>query len=339
MGIKILMGLGYYEIGGFKTVIDDLSKYLGRCGLEVTVATREVKINPPKHVNLIRLAPEDFVREARHYDIVHIHTSYPYTKACVDGNVKNLVFTWHGYAPTIYVPGIRNKAVNVALRFMYKKYLHRIKYITTISRYGAQQLIKMYNIRAKIIPNGIDLEIFKQGNNYDEIRDHYPIVLNVTAYNNFKGRDILLKSFKVILKRYPNALLIARGSGINLNNIMDPGLLSQDEIVEYYRMAHFYLLTSRWESFGLPIIEAFATGTPVIALDKEDARREHILGSGAGLLFKDEGSLLQAVDEVLSHRSQYSSRGVEYARRFDWSNVAREYIKLYEEAIGDEARD
>jgi glycosyltransferase involved in cell wall biosynthesis len=333
------MGLGYYEVGGFKTVIDNLSKYLGMYGVEVTVAARVVKINPSKHVNLIRLAPEDFAKEARHYDIVHIHTSYPYTKAAVEDNAKNLVFTWHGYAPTIYVPGIRNKIVNVALKFIYRKYLQRIKYITTISKCGAQQLLGMYNIRARIIPNGVDLEIFKQYNKDDEIHDHYPVVLNVTAYNNFKGRNLLLESFKVILKRYPDALLIAGGSGINFKNIMDPGLLSEDDIVKYYRMANFYLLTSKWESFGLPIIEAFATGTPVIALDKEDARREHVLGSGAGLLFKDEDSLLQAVDEVLSHRNQYSSRGVEYARRFDWGKVAREYVKLYEEIIGDEAGD
>jgi glycosyltransferase involved in cell wall biosynthesis len=285
------------------------------------------------------LTPEDFIREASHYNIVHIHTSYPYTKAAVEGNMENLVFTWHGYAPTIDVPGMRNKIVNVALKFIYRKYLHRIKYITTISQYGAQQLLKMYNVGARIIPNGVDLEIFKQCHRGNEIYGHYPVILNVTADTNFKGKDILLQSFQVILNRYPNALLIARGSGINFKNIMDPGFLSEDEIVKYYCMSSFYLLTSRWESFGLPIIEAFATGTPVIALDKDDARREHVLGSGAGLLFKDEESLLRAVDEVLSHRSQYSNRGVEYARRFAWGNVAREYIKLYGEIISGEAGD
>jgi hypothetical protein len=73
-------------------------------------------LDPPKYVNLIRLMPKEFVKEARRYDVIHIHTSYPYTKAAVEHGIKNLVFTWHGHTPTIYVPGIKNKAINLTLK-------------------------------------------------------------------------------------------------------------------------------------------------------------------------------------------------------------------------------
>ncbi|WP_158305061.1 hypothetical protein [Thermoproteus uzoniensis] len=45
--IRVLIRLGYYEVGGFKTVIDNLSKYLPRYSGEVMVATRVVKVEPP----------------------------------------------------------------------------------------------------------------------------------------------------------------------------------------------------------------------------------------------------------------------------------------------------
>ncbi|MGC9113399.1 hypothetical protein [Acidilobus sp.] len=46
---------------------------------------------------MIRLSPEEFARESKHYDVLHIHTSYPYTKAVVEGGAENVIFTWHGY--------------------------------------------------------------------------------------------------------------------------------------------------------------------------------------------------------------------------------------------------
>ncbi|MFP3241349.1 MAG: glycosyltransferase family 4 protein, partial [Caldivirga sp.] len=113
MGFKVLMTLGYYEGGGITTVVNNLSKYLTTLGVEVTVAARVVRIEPPKYVNLVKLRPEDLPAEGKHYDVIHIHTSYPYTKVAIEHNVRNLVFTWHSYAPTIYVPGIRNKIINL----------------------------------------------------------------------------------------------------------------------------------------------------------------------------------------------------------------------------------
>ncbi len=329
------MGLGYYEVGGFKTVIDNLSKYLPRYGVEVTVAARVVRVEPPSHINLIRLTPEEFLREAKHFDIIHIHTSYPYTKAVVKAGLRNIVFTWHGYAPSIYVPGLRNKFINIALKHLYSRILPKIKWITAVSLYASKQLLNMYGIRSKVIYNGVDLELFKPclKRQIDE-----PIILNMTAYNNFKGRDLLIKFFKFILRKYPNVKLLARGIGVNNRNIIDiTSYLRNEDIPKIYCLSNMYLLTSRWESFGLPIIESFATGTPVVALDRDDARREHIINSGAGLLFRDSKSLLEAVDEVLRNWQEYSRRGINYAQRFSWDLVAREYVKLYEEVLSDES--
>jgi glycosyltransferase involved in cell wall biosynthesis len=335
MEIKVLMALGYYELGGFKTVIDHLSKYLGAYGVAVTVVARIVRAEPPKHVNLIKLRPEDLPCRGKYYDVIHIHTSYPYAKVAVEQGIRNTIFTWHGYAPIIYVPSIKGKIVNLGLKYAYKKVLPRIRFITTVSNYANRQLNELFGISGKVVPNGVDLELFKPHPQETRKRDfnYYPVILNLTAYNNLKGRDLLIKSFKAIKRKYSKAVLMACGINYNSDGILNLDYVPYHEVPKLYHNADFYLLTSRHESFGLPIIEAFATGTPVIAYDRDDARREHILKSRAGLLFRNAESLLRAVDEVLSNWREYSLRGVEYARQFDWRVIAKEYIALYKEVI------
>jgi glycosyltransferase involved in cell wall biosynthesis len=330
------MILGYYELGGFKTVVDNLSKYLTAHGVEVTVAARVLRAEPPKHVRLIKLRPEELLSEKKYYDVIHIHTSYPYAKVAVEQNIRNIIFTWHGYTPTLYVPGIKGKIVNIGLRYAYKKVLPRIHFITAVSNYANKQLIKLFGISGEVIPNGVDLELFKpclQRSNKSGF--HYPVILNLTAYNNLKGRDLLIKCFKIIRHKYRNAILLACNINYNYDGILSLDYMPYHEIPKLYCSADFYLLTSKHESFGLPIVEAFATGTPVIAYDRNDARREHISESRAGLLFKDAKSLLQAVDEVLNKWKEYSTRGVEYAKRFDWRIIAKEYITLYEKVVDE----
>ena len=327
------MLLGYYEPGGFKTVIDNLSKHLTMHGVEVTVAARVVRTEPPWHVNLTKLRPEDLQVEGKYYDVIHIHTSYPYTKAAVKHNIRNVVFTWHGYTPTIYVPGIKNKIINVGLKYMYKNLLPKIRHITTISNYANKQLIKLFSVSSKIIPNGIDLELFKPCSRESRRKEFngYPVILNLTAYNNLKGRDILIKSFKIIKRKYSNAVLMAVGIGNDFNDVINLNYVPYNEVPKLYCRAEFYLLTSKHESFGLPIIESLATGTPVIAYDRDDARREHILTSGGGILFNNDESLLKAVDAVLSNWDTYSLKGIEYAKKFDWRDIARRYLNIYED--------
>ena len=319
-----------------------MSKYLTALGVEVTVAARVVRIEPPKYVNLIRLKPEDLPAEGKHYDVIHIHTSYPYTKVAVEHNIRNLVFTWHGYAPTIYVPSIRNKIINLGLRYAYRRLLPKIRFITSVSNYANNQLSRLFGVSGRVVPNGIDLELFKPCPEEERKGDseHYPVVLNLTSYNNLKGRDILIKSFKTIKRKYSKAILIAKGINYNLDGVINlSGYMPYEEIPKLYCKASFYLLTSKWESFGLPIIEAFATGTPVIAYNRDDARREHILSSGGGLLFNGNESLLKAVDTVLSNWNTYSLKGIEYARKFDWRSMARKYLNVYEEVLtGKEVR-
>lgn len=339
--MRVLMGLGYYEGGGFTTVVNSLAKHLQTKGVKVTVAVREIRIKPPSRLNITKLTPRAFLEEARKYDVVHIHTTYPYLNTLLNANFKNVIFTFHGYTPWWIVPGLKNKFIHLYLRFAYRSLLKKVPLNTAVSDFVKKQVKKLFGIESKLIYNGVDLSIFKSKNIDKNLG--YPIIVNTTAWNKQKGLDLLIKHFTMIKEHYPEAILLAVGP-LNpdrwtrryLSNVAQEvegvrilPYKPQVQLVYLYNLADFYLLTSRWESFCFPIVESFACGTPVIAYDKNDVRREHVTNSKAGLIYYDEESLLRAVEEILKRWNVYSRRAVSYAEKFDWKHIAEEYINVY----------
>jgi glycosyltransferase involved in cell wall biosynthesis len=283
---------------------------------------------------------------------VHIHISYPYLKALLSSGYRQILFTHHGYAPWYMVPGFRNKIIHLGLRTLYKRLLRKLPFIIAISNYVKRQIEEMYNITAKVIYNGVDTSIFRHTNASSITIDAdfgHPIIVNVGAHDKLKGLDILIRDFELIKEHYPNASLLLvkplNPDGWTRNYLKKvvekiEGVYafpykSQEYPVRLYNMADLYLLTSRWESFCLPMIESFACGVPVVAYDKDDARKEHIENSKAGRLYSDKKSLLESIEDVLKRRDFYSKKALRYARSFDWSEVTREYIKAYEEVISN----
>lgn len=108
----------------------------------------------------------------------------------------------------------------------------------------------------------------------------------------WKGTDIALKAFSLAAANIPNLRLVAFGSQApspelplpaNAEYVIQP---DQDKIKDYYSKCDAWLLASRSEGFGLPIIEAMACRTPVISTPAGAA--PEILSGGTGLLVRPE---------------------------------------------------
>jgi glycosyltransferase involved in cell wall biosynthesis len=107
------------------------------------------------------------------------------------------------------------------------------------------------------------------------------------------------------------------------------GFVPQHELVELYRRASAVVLPSRYEGFGLPVLEAMATGTPVVAAD-EPALRE-VAGDAAE--YAGRGELAAAVRRALARRSELRAAGLERASRFSWERSARLTADVYRRVI------
>jgi len=107
------------------------------------------------------------------------------------------------------------------------------------------------------------------------------------------------------------------------------GYVADDELARLYREAAALVFPSRYEGFGLPVLEALASGTPVVATD-DPAVRE-VAGDAAVYGSRDE--LGVAVRTALAERERLAAAGLERARAFSWEAAARTTLAVYEEVL------
>lgn len=123
-----------------------------------------------------------------------------------------------------------------------------------------------------------------------------------TAY--WKGTDIALKAFSLAAAKIPNLRLVAFGTETPSSKLPLPANTEyviqphQDKIKDYYSKCDAWLLASRSEGFGLPIIEAMACRTPVISTPSGAA--PEILSGGTGILVRPEDpeEMAKAIERI-----------------------------------------
>ena len=108
------------------------------------------------------------------------------------------------------------------------------------------------------------------------------------------------------------------------------GYVPKPELARLYRGAAALVLPSRYEGFGLPVVEAMASGTPVVAAPDEALREV----AGDAALFADATDLADAVTVALDDRARLVAAGLERAKRFSWEETARRTLDVYRELLG-----
>jgi glycosyltransferase involved in cell wall biosynthesis len=116
--------------------------------------------------------------------------------------------------------------------------------------------------------------------------------------------------------------LRARGADVR-------GFVPTVELVRLYQRATALLLPSRYEGFGIPVVEAMACGAPVVI--SADAALAEVAGDAAERAA--DGDLAGAVRRVLADRDRYVRLGLERARRFSWQETARLTADVYRSVL------
>jgi glycosyltransferase involved in cell wall biosynthesis len=204
------------------------------------------------------------------------------------------------------------------------------KRVLTVSERTRTDLIQLYGLPPEhvvVTPNGVD-PTFAPGKSL--LLGEY--VLVVGAVQPRKNQVAALVAAEavslplVVAGPVKDEALAARlrAGGADLR-----GYVEQEELAELYRGAVCLVQPSRFEGFGLPMLEAMASGTPVVALD-EPALRE-VAGDAA--VFVDEAHLADGVRRALGEREQLAAAGLERVRAFSWRVTAERTLDVYREAL------
>jgi glycosyltransferase involved in cell wall biosynthesis len=116
-----------------------------------------------------------------------------------------------------------------------------------------------------------------------------------------------------------------------------PGWIGREALPSFYRLADALLLPSLYESFGLPLLEAMASGCPVVTSDRYGTKE--VAGHAAVLVDPEDidgiahGIRQVATDDSL--RKSLIEKGRRRARFFSWKTCARETLRVLEDVCGD----
>ena len=109
------------------------------------------------------------------------------------------------------------------------------------------------------------------------------------------------------------------------------GRIEQSTLVDLYRRAWVFCLPSTYEGFGVPYIEAMASGVPVVASPNVGAREVTHNGRD-GILAEDSelGTRLLHLLQDASTRALWRQRGLQRAQDFSWGRVCQQYEEVYQ---------
>ena len=224
---------------------------------------------------------------------------------------------------------------------------------TTVSENLKNQIIQNYNLKKNIqvTPIGTDMEMFhpiKKNASENKYQDYYPLLLFIGRIEKEKGLNILLQAMPAVIKELPKCLLIAIGSGSLLPQykkyVKDHRLFDSINLIQglgynqlpfYYAIADIFVSPSLHEGFGLSLVEALASETPVIATSTAGAK-EIVVNDHNGILIptnnparlSEEIIKLAKNKNKLDELSKASRPSVE--KKFSWANTNDTLHQIYD---------
>jgi glycosyltransferase involved in cell wall biosynthesis len=222
-------------------------------------------------------------------------------------------------------------------RFTYDRPTERATAVVTISEFSKQQIVHHYGLdpaTVHVAHLGVDTSHFEP-----VVGEREDFVLYPARGWPHKNHARLLEAMRLVREEVPGLRLVLTGGGLDVLGDDLPawvdrrGLVSREELLSLYQRASALVFPSRYEGFGLPPLEAMASGCPVAAATAGSL--PEICGDAAVMFDPDDvRAIARAVLEARSRGPELAALGLEQCRRFTWTACADVHREVYLSVAG-----
>lgn len=226
----------------------------------------------------------------------------------------------------------------------------RIHYTTRAEAFLASPL--QIGTRKVIAPNGIDFEAYQQTQSrllFEEMHPslkHNPYILFMGRIHEKKGLDYLIPAFASSRMAGSHMLIIAGPidlqyqkkllKTISRSRISDriffTGMVDGPRKLALLQHADFMILPSRQENFGNVVVESLAAGTPVLLSDRVNLAEDVVPARVGRAIYLTLEGLRRSLNDLADDPNWKQSVSLDcraFARRYDWSIIARKWVRMY----------
>ncbi|HUD20905.1 MAG TPA: glycosyltransferase family 1 protein [Candidatus Saccharimonadales bacterium] len=234
--------------------------------------------------------------------------------------------------------------------------MNKSRVIVVPSKATKDDILKFYPVEAKkvrVIPHGYNNSVYRADKDFGAPPIDNPYFLTIGRLEERKNTALLVEAFSIFAREQKNVSLVLAGktgwgfekiqkviNGLPENiksRIVQTGYLPAYDAARYLKHSVAFVFPSLYEGFGLPVLEAFGLGTPVICSNTSSLAE---VAGEAAVTLKPSNPMTwaAAMSRVFSQKDLANSlraKGLERAKQFSWSKAAEETLKAIEAAAKD----
>ena len=309
------------------------------------------------------LAPVKLIKEYG-IDIIHSHGIATTGLAAIRSSQKlgiPAVATFHTIVPNAshYITSnqqLQTVVHNIAWKYLTWYYSHYKKVIAPSN--FAKGLLEERGVKNIVVhPSGINFNrydtVFNSGGNEDvrkmfKIKKDEKIIIFIGRIALEKNLEEIVEASPTLLNKIPKLKIIIVGKGPALEHYKElvkkkgmeqyflfTGYLEDDVLIKVYSVADVFVFPSKFDTQGLAVIEALATGVPAI-VKENSAVSEYIENGKNGFVYSNNFDLVENIVKAIKNKNDMKKNANMSAKKFDIKETTEQLLNVYELLIKEE---